>query len=72
MELSKLRQERILLQRQQEAQERERERLQQEQRELKAFARVALSKEKEAKPGMVWNPSTREYQVLNTDESWRD
>jgi CID domain len=42
------------------------------QEEDKRFREAALAKETEAKPGMVWNPSTREYQALNTDESWRD
>lgn len=37
-----------------------------------AFQAAALAKETEAKPGMVWNPTTREYQTLDTDESWRD
>jgi hypothetical protein len=36
------------------------------------FREAALAKETEAKPGMVWNPTTREYQALNTDEAWRD
>jgi hypothetical protein len=27
---------------------------------------------KESRPGMVWNPQTREYQYVDTDESWRD
>jgi CID domain len=40
--------------------------------EAAAFRAAALAKETEAKPGMVWNPTTREYQALNTDESWRD
>lgn len=42
------------------------------QEEEQKFREAALAKETEAKPGMVWNPSTREYQALNTDESWRD
>lgn len=48
------------------------ERERKEQEENEKFRQAALSKETEAKPGMVWNPSTREYQALNTDESWRD
>lgn len=44
----------------------------QEAEEIERFRRAALAKETEAKPGMVWNPTTREYQALNTDESWRD
>jgi hypothetical protein len=51
----------------------ERKRQQQrEEAEAAAFRAAALAKETEAKPGMVWNPTTREYQALNTDESWRD
>jgi hypothetical protein len=45
---------------------------QREEAEAAAFRAAALAKETEAKPGMVWNPTTREYQALNTDESWRD
>jgi len=56
--------------RQQRQAEAERQRLEQEENER--FRRAALAKETEAKPGMVWNPTTREYQSLNTDESWRD
>ena len=26
----------------------------------------------EARPGMVWNKQTREYQYIDTEESWRD
>ncbi len=26
----------------------------------------------EARPGMVWNKQTREYQFIDTEESWRD
>jgi len=52
--------------------EEERERKRREEEENERFRKAALSKETEAKPGMVWNPSTREYQALNTDESWRD
>jgi hypothetical protein len=33
---------------------------------------ASLAKQEEAKPGMVWNKATLEYQYLNTDESWRD
>jgi len=50
--------------------EAERKRLEAEEHER--FRKAALAKETEAKPGMVWNPTTREYQSLNTDESWRD
>jgi len=33
-----------------------------------------VTKEAEAKPGMIWNPNLREYQYLHdhTEESWRD
>lgn len=52
--------------------EAERERKRKEAEENERFRRAALAMETEAKPGMVWNPTTREYQALNTDESWRD
>ena len=26
----------------------------------------------EARPGMVWNQQMREYQYIDTEESWRD
>ena len=26
----------------------------------------------EVRPGMIWNKQTREYQYLDTEESWRD
>ena len=50
----------------------EKERKQKEEDEAKKFREAALSKETEAKPGMVWNKVTQEYHYLNTDESWRD
>jgi hypothetical protein len=50
----------------------EAERKRKEAEEIEKFRQAALAKETEAKPGMVWNPTTREYQALNTDESWRD
>ena len=50
----------------------ERERKRKEEEENEKFRKAALAKQTEARPGMVWNPSTREYQALNTDESWRD
>ena len=50
----------------------EKERKRKEEEESKKFRESALSKETEAKPGMVWNKVTQEYQYLNTDESWRD
>lgn len=49
-----------------------RERRRKEAEENERFRQAALAMETEAKPGMVWNPTTREYQSLNTDESWRD
>ncbi len=47
-------------------------RRQREAEENEKFKRDILARQTEAKPGMVWNPTTREYQALNTDESWRD
>jgi CID domain len=58
----------LRFQREQEAKERRRK----EDDEAKKFREAALSKETEAKPGMVWNKVTQEYHYLNTDESWRD
>ena len=48
---------------QQEAEEEERKRMLED-----------VKKQAEAKPGMVWNPQLREYQLLHdpTEESWRD
>jgi hypothetical protein len=51
---------------------RERDRIQKEREDQEKFKREALARETEAKPGMVWNRTTREYQSLNTDESWRE
>jgi hypothetical protein len=45
---------------------------QEEEEERKKFLESAMKKETEAKPGMVWNKATGEYQYLRTDESWRD
>ena len=53
-------------------QQAEQERKKKEKEEQEMFRKAALSKETEAKPGMVWNPTTREYQFPNTDESWRE
>ena len=50
----------------------ERDRRQKEKEEQEKFKRQALARETEAKPGMVWNRATREYQPLNTDETWRE
>jgi hypothetical protein len=52
--------------------QRERERIQQEKDEAEKFKQEALKKETEAREGMVWNPTTREYQALDTTEAWRD
>jgi hypothetical protein len=49
-----------------------RARKREEAEESERFRQAAMSKETEAKPGMVWNPVTREYQALNTEETWRD
>lgn len=54
------------------AQEEEEERKRKEEAERLKFLESALNKETEAKPGMVWNRATQEYQYLNTEESWRD
>eukprot|EP00934_Nitzschia_sp_Nitz4_P007729 Nitzschia sp. Nitz4//scaffold179_size51476//21451//22833//NITZ4_006926-RA/size51476-processed-gene-0.42-mRNA-1//1//CDS//3329539216//7719//frame0 len=50
----------------------EKQRKKQEEEERQKFLEMAMSKETEAKPGMVWNNATKEYQYRNTDESWRD
>ena len=47
-------------------------RKQREQEEERRFREASLAKETEAKPGMQWNPVTREYQAMNTNEDWRD
>lgn len=62
---------RIEEQRQREEQA-ERERKRREAEETEKFRRAALQKNTEGGKGMVWNPATREYQELNTDESWRE
>jgi hypothetical protein len=49
----------------------EQQRLEEEE-ERKRLLEQSLAKQEEAKPGMVWNRATQEYQYLNTDESWRD
>jgi len=38
----------------------------------KKFMEIAMAKQTEAKPGMVWNKAAGEYQYRSTDESWRD
>jgi hypothetical protein len=61
---------------QEETQRRRREeelrRKREEEEERKRFMESAMSKQTEAKPGMVWNKATGEYQYLNQDEDWRD
>jgi hypothetical protein len=52
--------------------EAERERNRKEQEEAERFRRAALQRQTEGGVGLVWNPSTREYQEVNTEESWRD
>ncbi len=54
------------------AQQQALERQRKEEEEQEKFRQAALAKETEARDGMVWNPTTREYQYLNTDESWRE
>jgi len=62
----------LALEQQRLAAEQERQRIQQEEEERKKFESQALSKQTEAKPGMVWNRATGEYQYPNQEESWRD
>lgn len=52
--------------------EAQRERNRKEQEEADRFRRAALQRQTEGGKGLVWNPTTREYQELNTEESWRD
>ena len=52
--------------------EAEKERKRREAEETERFRRATLQKKTEGGKGLVWNPNTREYQELNTDESWRD
>uniref|UniRef100_A0A7S3L364 CID domain-containing protein n=1 Tax=Amphora coffeiformis TaxID=265554 RepID=A0A7S3L364_9STRA len=54
------------------AEEAEKERKRREAEETEKFRRATLQKKTEGGKGLVWNPNTREYQELNTDESWRD
>jgi len=61
----------IVERRKQEQAEAEARRKKEEEEAIK-FREEALRKETEAKPGMVWNPVAREYQMLDTNESWRD
>ncbi|GKY99962.1 hypothetical protein MPSEU_000949800 [Mayamaea pseudoterrestris] len=48
------------------------ERKRREEEDAERFRQAALKRETEEKPGMIWNPASREYQVIQTDESWRD
>lgn len=50
----------------------EQERKKKEEEERKKFMEIAMAKQTEAEPGMVWNKATGEYQFRDTDESWRD
>ena len=68
----KARDERVAEEQRIQAQQMAMERKRKEEEEQEKFRQAALAKETEAKPNMVWNPSTREYQYLNTDESWRE
>lgn len=68
----KARDERVAEEKRKQAQQEAIERKRKEEEEQEKFRQAALAKETEAKPNMVWNPSTREYQYLNTDESWRE
>lgn len=68
----KARDTRVAEERRRQAELQEMERKRKEEEEQEQFRQAALAKETEAKPNMVWNPSTREYQYLNTDESWRE
>jgi hypothetical protein len=70
--LVKARDERVAAEMKRKVEEEERERKRREEEAEEKFRQAALAKETEAKPGMVWNPTTREYQALNTDEAWRD
>ena len=49
-----------------------RRREEQAKAEREASLEKALTKQDEAKPGMVWNKSLQEYVYLNTSEDWRD
>ena len=52
--------------------EMELERLRNEKEESERFRQESMKRQTEQSDGMVWNPSTREYQQLDTNESWRD
>jgi CID domain len=57
---------------QRQAKLQEQERLRHEREEHERFRNAALQKQTEGGAGLVWNPTTREYQPLNTNEDWRD
>jgi uncharacterized protein with von Willebrand factor type A (vWA) domain len=50
----------------------EREKMNKEVEDRKKFMEIAMAKQTEAEPGMVWNKDAGEYQYRSTDESWRD
>jgi hypothetical protein len=55
--------------------QREMEELEKKKKEVedrKKFMEIAMAKQTEAEPGMVWNKAAGEYQYRSTDESWRD
>lgn len=68
----KVRDERRALQEEEERRHALEKQRQEEEEERKRLLEASLAKQEEAKPGMVWNKATLEYQYLNTDESWRD
>jgi hypothetical protein len=70
--MTEARDKRLAEERRRQQEQEELARKKREKEEQERFKKAALKKETEAKPGMVWNPSTREYQELNTDESWRE
>lgn len=71
-ELQKARDLRRSEERQRLEKEAERERLRREKEEAERFRQESLKRQTAQEEGMVWNPSTREYQSLDTNESWRD
>lgn len=71
-ELKKARDVRRVEEEQRMEQKAEQERKKREQQEAERFREETLKRETEQKAGMVWNPVTREYQTLDTNESWRD
>jgi hypothetical protein len=65
------REKRLELEARQKALAEEEERKLTDERERREMLESAM-KEPEAKPGMIWNPVAREYQYIDTNESWRD